>query len=127
MAFNPANLQTILKTSSAVTALIGATPRCYPLVLPDSPTLPAVTYNQVGKTVSRVARMDTERWQLDCWALSFAQSYALANAVEDCLKTYTGKINGIRIEDVRFINRISTYEAATKYYRHMLEFRTVTI
>jgi len=127
MAFNPANLQTILKTSSTVTGLIGATPRCYPLVLPDSHTLPAVTYNQVGKTVRRVANLETERWQMDCWALTFSQSYQLANAIEDCLKSYTGKINGIRIEDVRFINRVSTYEAASKYYRHMLEFRTVTL
>lgn len=127
MAFNPGNILTILKASSAVTGIIGTTPRVYPLVLPSSPTLPAVTYNQVGRAINRVANLQSERWQIDCWALTFGASYSLANAVEEALQSYVGKISGVRIEDVRFINRVSTYESASGYYRHMLEFRTVTI
>lgn len=127
MAFNPGNIITILKTSSAVTGIIGTTPRVYPLVLPSAPTLPAVTYNQVGRAINRVANLQSEQWQIDCWATTFGASYSLANAVEEALQSYVGKISGVRIEDVRFINRVSTYESASGYYRHMLEFRTVTI
>ena len=127
MAFNPGNILTILKASSAVTGIIGTTPRVYPLVLPSSPTLPAVTYNQVGRAINRVGNLQSERWQIDCWATTFGASYSLANAVEEALQSYVGKISGVRIEDVRFINRVSTYESASGYYRHMLEFRTVTL
>jgi hypothetical protein len=129
MAFSPGNILTILKAVSAVTTLIGGStsPRIYPLVLPATSTLPAITYNQVGRTVNRVANLSTDRWQLDCWGLTFASSYSLSQAVWNALQTYNGVISGVRIEDIRMINQVSTFESASGYYRHMLEFRTVTL
>lgn len=128
MPFNPSNIPTILKASSPVTTIIGSNPiRCHPLKLPTNPTLPAVTYNQVGRTNHRVANLDTERWQIDCWATTFGSSYALADAVWKALQTYNGVITGVRVEDIRMFNQVSTYEDVTGYYRHMLEFRTVTL
>lgn len=127
MSFDPANFITILKECSAITTLIGTTPRIYPLTLPLSPTLPAITYQQIGKTRNRVGNLDTDRWQMDCWALTFGSSLSLVNAVWACLESYTGKISNVRIEDICPFNQVSTFEPDSGYYRHMIEFRTVTL
>lgn len=128
MVFSPANIPTILKANDAVKGIIGSSPcRCYPLKLPSTPTLPACTYQKIGNTRLRGFGMSVEDWQVDCWAVTFSASYALSQAVWNALTSYTGIISGVRIEDVKPFNEVSTYEDASGYYRHMLEFRTVTI
>lgn len=89
-------LVTRLTTTAAVTALIGT--RMHPLRLPDTPAFPAITYQAISAPIN--ATMDESsgnalthaRYQVDCWAINYAGSVALAKAVFDALHGFSGVV-----------------------------------
>lgn len=64
--------------------------RVYPLVLPQKPTLPAITYQQISAVrvrnlpVGRAGKVRL-RIQIDCWAETYAAVHALADSVKALL------------------------------------------
>lgn len=64
--------------------------RAYPLVLPQKPTVPAITYQQISAV--RVRNLPDGRagkvrlrFQIDCWADTYTAVHALADSVKNLL------------------------------------------
>lgn len=93
-------LVALLEGDFHVAGLIGD--RIYPQVLPQDPTLPAVTYRRISAI--RVRSQDgpsgvaRPRYQLDAWSRSYAEADAVAAAVRTRLDGYRGDIGGETIQ-----------------------------
>lgn len=63
--------------------------RIYPMMMPQDPILPAVTYQRIGNspinTVSGAAGLDNPRIQFDCWATTYESVKALGDTVRKAL------------------------------------------
>ena len=82
------DLYSLLITNAAVAALVGT--GVYPNMLPQEPAYPACTYfcvdavpliNQDGDGL-----LDHGRWQVSCWATTYAGAVALATAVRAAMR-----------------------------------------
>lgn len=79
------NVHGHLTIHPGLVALIGA--RCYPLRLPQNPTLPAVTYQRISSVHNPTHDGDTGlrtvRWQVSCWATTYKAAEAVVAQVVD--------------------------------------------
>ena len=72
--------------------------RIYPVALPQTPTLPAVTYMRVSAptlqdfsgTIKRLARM-----QFDAWSTSYDEAHQVNDALIAALDNYSGLMGGV--------------------------------
>lgn len=96
----------ILKSASAVTALVGGTsaPRIYPLGIPAGKTGAAVVYQQISSIPTHTCDGDgdlrTDRIQVNCWSPqggSPDDARALAEAVRTALAAASGSHGGVTI------------------------------
>src|SRR3990167_3746716 len=77
-------LITALEGDAAVQTHVGLTPasRIYPLVLPQKPTLPAVTFQRIANarvnSFDAGGGIDNPRLQVDCWATTRKAARELA-------------------------------------------------
>lgn len=63
--------------------------RVYPYHLPQSPTLPAVTYQIISRVPTEAnTEIFETRLQLDCWASTYDGAHTLANLVQSSLRFY---------------------------------------
>ena len=67
-----------LTTHGGTSALIST--RCYPTLMPQAPTLPAVVYQRISgtETYGNTSVRDA-RYQVSCWATTYAGAHALAD------------------------------------------------
>lgn len=85
------SIKAALTGSTAVSAIIST--RCYPIVLPQNPTLPAVVY----QVISRVDEADSTekllRWrvQIGCHAKTYDAAHDLASKAISALEAYNNK------------------------------------
>ena len=91
MAKTEEKLITVLESSAAVNTHFGATPatRITPGLLPQNPTLPAMTYRRIaGAPVSSMDGLDTldnGLYQLDVWASTQKAAREAADAARDAI------------------------------------------
>ena len=107
-----AGLHDYLTKDNGVKAIVGT--RVYPVYLPQSPTYPAITYQRitterVGSTTgpSGLAR---PRFQVDCWATTYAGAKALSTAVRTAVDGHSGKIGSADVFGVIVSNETDFYE-----------------
>ena len=92
-------LAAFLVANAAVNAIVSG--RVYPNKLPQTVTLPALTYQRVD--TPRVHSHDTSgatgtahpRIQFDCWAASYANAKGLADALRGALNGYKGTMGTV--------------------------------
>lgn len=95
-----------LSTFAGVTAIVGTSPndRVYPVVLPEKPTYPAITYRQIDSTRLQGPHSDpgvaTVRVQVTAFAESFDAAKALAEQIRLALERYGTAITGTDIAGV---------------------------
>ena len=98
-----------LTTNAGVVALVAA--RVYPVRMPQEPTLPCITYQRISGPVeySRDGPGLTEsRFQISCWAETYAGAIALAAAVRSAIGIFP---------EVSFLeNQPDMYEPETSVY-----------
>jgi hypothetical protein len=91
-----AAIYTILKADGTVTALVGgaASPRIYPIGIPQGKSVPAVVYQQIAgdrpKSTGGTIGFCDALFQVTCWDDDLLGARALADAVRDALDDYTG-------------------------------------
>ena len=87
----------------------------FPLLLPQDPTLPAVTYQQISSVqthqMGTSAPLYRVRVQVDVWGETYAQVRALANEVAGQLNRFRGDVDTTRVLDVLADNELETYES----------------
>lgn len=109
----------LLTEDASVAGLVSN--RVYPLILPQSPTLPAVSYQQISQVdaVTGSLELRQARFQFSCWAASYAGASALADALENALRNHVDKPNNILF--VRDENRLDDYEDETDSWRVIVD------
>jgi len=111
-----------LKAHAGLSALIGT--RIYPLVLPQNPTLPAITYQKISRVGERAMssptpRVARARFQISCWGTSYASVKDVAEQVKAALQDYSGLMGGsggVQVLDVNVANEQDIYEPDTGIY-----------
>jgi hypothetical protein len=111
---------TALANDAQVVSVV--TTRIYPMVLPQTPTLPAITYQRIsnpprlGNTELREAR-----FQINVWGESYADVIELANYVKTVFEDYTDTEVAPRIKYGKVINEIDDYDDETETYRVIID------
>jgi hypothetical protein len=125
-------LRAILLADSAVTAL--AEERHYPVLLPDAPTFPATTIQQITGQADYTNEGDSNltraRVQIDVFDTAMAGVEALSAAVKRALSGYTGNPgtgSSCLIQGIFCINTLDLAEPITersgpRVRRRLLEF-----
>lgn len=85
-------LRSKLVNDPGVAGLVGS--RITPLLRPEGSALPAISYFRVSTVrkynVNGDANLSFNRFQIDCWADTYAKSLELGNAVVTCLSGFYG-------------------------------------
>lgn len=117
-------LRTFLLADAQIEALISTgrpLPGIYPVMLPQNPTLPAITYFKVsGRRVhssTQALRLSGPRIQIDCWALTYAAAHALAELVRKRIDAYRGAMGSQDVQGVFFETERDLYEPDPKQFR----------
>lgn len=115
-----AGLFALLAADTQVQALCGT--RIYPLLLPDAPTLPAVTYQTISSVSGYTNDGQTDatkaRIQMDVWAQSYMVAKSLAEAIRHVLDAYSGTLpDGTEVGNILRDNSTDLYEEQAFLYR----------
>jgi len=115
---------TRLSTDAGITALAGN--RIYPQILPQNPTLPAITYFRVSTTKpyaqSNSVNIAQARLQISCWAETYSVMKSLVEAVRKSLDGFSGVVNGIQITS--YLNTCyDLYDDDTGIYHGIVDFK----
>lgn len=86
---------------AATQALVAA--RIYPSLLPQDPTLPAITYQRITtgrvRSLSGLSGLAFPRLQLNCWATTPEGARAIAAAVRADLDNIGETVGGVTLKD----------------------------
>lgn len=112
-----------LTTHSDVAALVGN--RVYPIILPQDPTLPAITYQIISQTpTGGNIHLHNMRLQVDCWSTSYAGADGLAAKVIAALRLYGERSNQRPLLMSAYdVNRQDLFEPDTNEWRVSIDFQ----
>jgi len=95
-------IRDILIKNSTVAGLVGS--RVYPVLLPQRPVFPAVTYQRISGTsdmaLTGATGLSHPRFQVDVWSATYSATQALADAVREALNNYSGTVGSVVIGSV---------------------------
>jgi hypothetical protein len=82
-----------LSTYSGLTTLIST--RVYPLKLPQTVTLPAITYQRISTPRElthdqKAGGLALPRFQFNCWGTTFSSVKAVVKQLRECLNGFSG-------------------------------------
>lgn len=107
-----ADLVGYLGQTIAVSNIVAA--RIYPGVLPQSPSLPALTFSQISAVRTYALEGDLHkarsRFQIDCWATTVKASHQLADAVRHTLSGFQGSMSGTQVHCITLDNELELFE-----------------
>jgi len=102
--------------------------RIYPLVLPRGSALPALTYQKISQTKERTlgnsSKITRARFQVSCWAASYAEGKEVAAQVQAALQDYCGLMGGdkgVQVLDVNVVGERDIYESDASVYHLPLD------
>lgn len=114
-----------LSGNSGVTNLVST--RIYPLLLPQHPTLEAISYQRISNTGTFGSTdLRESRWQINCWAETYAETQVLAAAVKTLFEEYTDTDQTPGIKMARVVNETDDYDDDSKTYRTIVDVILVT-
>lgn len=109
-----------LTNDATVAGLVAA--RVYPQKLPQSPTLPAITYQIISRVPTEAnTELFDIRLQLDSWATTYAGSQALAGAALSALRFYRQSAGGNTILSIYDANQSDAYEDEREIWRAIVD------
>lgn len=97
----------LLKDSATVGAIIGN--KIYPVIIPERVAYPAVTYSefsqQFDETKDGPIPNGDHSFEIDIYCEENGQGKRLADAIKGVLSWYSGTVNGVSIERIRFLDQ----------------------
>jgi hypothetical protein len=112
-------LHTFLTGTAAISALVSA--RVYPVWLPQSPTLPCLTYQRISgsrvRSLTGPSSLAHPRIQIDCWAATYDGAKTLAEAVRVALDGYSGLMGTVEVFGVIVHGDRDLYDPEVKISR----------
>jgi hypothetical protein len=119
-----------LQAVAGITTLVGA--RCYPIVLPQNVTYPAIRYFPIDEPRTSALNSDSLIWpmvQIDCYAGTVLAVSALADAVIAGLSRVAWTQDGYAVRDAIITRRGYDAEDQTDLkspiYRYSIDFAMV--
>lgn len=119
-------VRTILLQDATVSGLVGT--RVYPKILPQSPTLPAITYQRVSRVqvadhLTGPGSMGRPRVQVDVWASTDSAAEALGAAVKARLNGYRGTVPGEgEVHRIALETEGGLFDAELLLHRHSADY-----
>jgi hypothetical protein len=122
-------LYSILTADVGVSSLIAT--RLYPLIIPQGVNMPAMTYQKISGQwqiqMSGPHNMSRERFQFNCWAKTYSETRALAEAVRDLLNGYDSTVDTVKIHVATLDNEFDVVEETgdvrlARRYGRMMDF-----
>jgi len=98
--------------------------RVYPRV-PQTPTFPLITLEEVDCPIDPLIDSASPRWQVTAWAESYEDGEDLAEKIRYCLQRYSGVVEGVTITQITFLNKTHIYEPETGRETFPTDFRVV--
>lgn len=106
---------------SGTSAIVGT--RVYPLRLPQNPTYEAITYQRISNGPQNGSTEIREsRWQINCWAQTYAEAHTLAGQVKAAFENWTDD----NIKMAYVANEIDDDNDEVKVYRTIVDVMLVT-
>jgi hypothetical protein len=116
-----AGLFTYLSGYAGLAALVGT--RIYPLLLPQDPTLPAVTYQRISTPrlfAFEHSFLPHATFQFDCWASDFSDAKDVAEQVRLAMDVYRGAMGAETVQACIVEDERDTYEAEPQIWHSMV-------
>lgn len=111
--------------SGGVAALVSA--RVYPVLLPQTPTYPAISYQRISNSgTNGSTALRESRWQVNCWAATYAGAVSLSEAVKAAMEEHTDVSQTPGIKYSRIVNEFDDYDPDTEIYRVILDVMLTT-
>jgi len=120
-----AGIFNLLSQNTSIAALIGS--RIYPVLLPEDPTLPAMTYHTIGgasmPTLS-TSGQQRMRMEFDCWGATYDDAATLRVTLIAALNGYRGTLSdGTTVLDTQLVGPgTDFFEDAPRTFRCLCEF-----
>lgn len=121
-----------LNTHAGTIALVAS--RIYPVVLPQTPTYPAVTFSVVSSQRTEGVYSDPGmarvRFQITCWALTYDGVKSLAEQVRLALQRYGTSVSGttiagVTVYDIHMGSEADAYEPTLDAFAASIDFTVV--
>lgn len=116
-------LVSILEDDAGIGAIAGD--RIYPVILPQNPTAPCITYARDG--TQRDVTFDEGQtdfvgstFQIDAWGESYSDARTLGAAIQTALQNYSGTVDGIVIQTARITADVDIYEDSVELFRYSM-------
>lgn len=116
-----------LAAHAGTAALVGT--RIYPVELPQTPTLPAITYRMASQPTEHVfgesaSTIKMANFWIQCWAETYSDAQALGIQAEAALDAFSGLLGGAGGYRcwVTLTNAFDLGDDATDWKRRILEF-----
>ena len=119
-------LKTYLLSKTEITNII--VDRLYPLILPQDPEYPALTYFEVSNPVSHDVDIAYPRFQFSNWAEKYSDAKALKDAVKEVLQRYKGVMgggSGVKVTQIVFLNSFDMYDPETGVYHIPADYKII--
>lgn len=109
-----------LTSYSGITALIST--RSYPLLLPQHPTIPAVTYQKVSNTGQKgTSTLRETRYQFNCWGRTYAEAHTLATQVKAAFEEWHDLDQTPGVNMGLVVNELDDYDDEAKVFRVIVD------
>ncbi len=109
---------------AGLTALVAS--RIYPVMSPQNPTTPYVTYQRISTDRVSLLGEDTDiarpRFQISAWSTDRDEVVSVAAQIRDAFQRYSGTNASIVILDSYLENESDLYEPDTKLYQIPVDF-----
>jgi hypothetical protein len=110
----------MLANDAGVAAIVGT--RIYPVLLPQDTLYEAITYQRISSTPQNGSTTLREtRYQINCWALTYAEAQALASAVRARAEEYTDTDQAPAIKMTQVVNELDDYDSDAQVYRVIVD------
>jgi hypothetical protein len=119
------SLFTRLSGFGGLSALVAT--RIYPMLLPQEPQYPAVTYAFVSGVPVAAMGADTgvtrKRLRVTAWSKTYAEMTSVADQVRLCLERWRGTVGGVVIQDTYVDNdSLDLFDDISRVYYRPLDF-----
>lgn len=115
-----------LSAYTGLTALVGL--RIYPVVAPDSPEYPLVTYTLIAPNKAMSGNGTTGNgtnasYQFSAWGSTYTSARAVAAQLVAALEDYSGTSDSTTIQHSFYDSENESFEPTTKKYAVMIDFQ----
>lgn len=119
---------TLFREALAVTGVTNiVSTRIYPMLLPQHPTYEAITYQRISNSSTNGnTALRESRWQVNCFAETYAEAQTLAAAVKTALEDFSDTTETPGIKEAYVTNELDDYDDSGDVFRVIIDVILVT-